>query len=158
MIALTMMSLECFYNPSALVMGFSVLDPELDTVAITARTKVLKDPPAQLLIKRLTQYVNVSKNKLEKLEKNKSDTGELITKILNLFDSIFIYLSSRTSDFDKSSVAALSKMAFIPCKFRGRLVFYLASQVSFYQRSSGYSVCQNVDSIFLSQHNDIGVL
>ena len=80
-------------------MGFSVLDPELDTVAIATRTKVLKDPPIELLIKRLTQFVNVSK---QKLEASQTEEDKLITKILTLFEGIFIYLSSRTSDFDKS--------------------------------------------------------
>jgi hypothetical protein len=116
-------------------MGFSVLDPELDTVAIATRTKCLKDPPPQILIKRLSQYVIVSKNKTEALAKNGQSTSkekdELITKILVLFEGIFLYLSSRTSDFDQGSVAILTKMAFIPCKYRDQLIFYLPSQVSF---------------------------
>lgn len=123
----------CFYNPSSLVMGFSVLDPELDTVTIATRTKTLKDPPPHLLITRLSQYVAVSRQKLDNLERNKAGNKEekdaLIKKILNLFESIFLYLSSRTGDFDKGNVATLNKMAFIPCKYRGQLVFYLPSQV-----------------------------
>lgn len=138
-------------------MGFSVLDPELDTgtrsltlcayqlhqiffnqlyiVTIATRTKCLKDPPPQLLFKRLGQYVSVSRNKIGTIERNKAATKEekdaLISKISSLFEGVFIYMSSRTSDFDKTHVAILSTMAFIPCKNRGQIVFYLPSQVSF---------------------------
>ena len=123
----------CFYNPSALIMGFSVLDPELDTVSIANRTKTLKDPPPQLLLKRLVQLVNVSNAKLERAEKKKDAKEEkksLIKTVLTLFEGVFLYLSSRASDFDKTSVAALAKLAFIPCEYRSNLVFYLPSQVS----------------------------
>ena len=110
-------------------MGFSVLDPELDTITLATRTRCLKDPPPQLLIKRLSQYVSVSKEKVANLDKCKEKDG-LITNIIATFDDIFAYLSSRTSDFDKTSVTALSKMTFIPYKYRGQLVFYTPSQVS----------------------------
>lgn len=130
------LSLECFYNPSALVMGFSVLDPSLDTVAVATRTKTLKDPPPNLLIKRLSQYVAVSKKKLDNYSGTIDGKDAIITKILTLFEGIFLYLSSRTSDFDKGSVGTLNKMAFIPCKYRGQLVFYLPSQVNI--RHSAY--------------------
>eukprot|EP00804_Cyclotella_cryptica_P009879 CCRYP_014180-RC/>CCRYP_014180-RC protein AED:0.05 eAED:0.05 QI:56/1/1/1/0.9/0.81/11/470/1857 len=124
----------CFYNPSALIMGFSVLDPDLDTVTIATRTKCLKDPPATLLLKRLIQLVHISQNKLSNLEQKKARKDEkdsLTTTILTLFEGVFLYLSSRTSEFDKSSVAVLAKTAFIPCKSREQVVFCLPSQVFF---------------------------
>jgi hypothetical protein len=114
-------------------MGFCVLDPDLDTVTIATRTKCLKDPQPQLLLKRLIQLVQISKTKLENLEKRKARKDEqdsLITTILTMFEGVFLYLSSRTSEFDKNSVAVLAKTAFIPCKSRDQLVFYLPSQVT----------------------------
>lgn len=114
----------------------------IHSVTIATRTKCLKDPPPPLLIKRLAQYVTVSQNKLESIERNKTVTKEekeaLTIKISTLFDGIFMYMSSRTSDFDKVNVATLSTMAFIPCKYRDQIVFYLPSQVS-----PQHNICPN---------------
>ena len=115
-------------------MGFSVLDPQLDTVHIATRTKCNKDPSCQALIKRLLQLVEISKAKVGFFEKKGGDDGErqkLTDQILALFDAVFLYLASRTSDFDKRDLASLSKTAFIPCKSRGQVVFYLPSQIFF---------------------------
>ncbi|KAL9187467.1 hypothetical protein ACHAXT_001570 [Thalassiosira profunda] len=133
---------SCYYNPSALVMGFSTLDPSLDTVHIATRTKTSKDPSAQALIKRLKQLVDISRAKVDYFEK-KGGTGEerqkLVEQILTLFDAVFLYLASRTSDFSKRDVAPLSKMAFIPLNTRGLVSFYLSSQVFFKQETSSSS-------------------
>ncbi|KAL7463127.1 hypothetical protein ACHAXS_003508, partial [Conticribra weissflogii] len=130
----------CYYNPSCLVMGFSVLDPKLDQIQIANRTKCEKDPSIQILLKRLIQLVNISQAKIQHLEKKAGDISDerekLNTTISTLFEQVFLYLSTRASDFDKRSVSVLSKTPFIPCETRGRLVFYLPSQVFFKKSSS----------------------
>ncbi len=119
---------------------FSVLDPKLDQIQIANRTKCEKDPSIQILLKRLIQLVNISQAKIQHLEKKAGDIGDerekLNTTISTLFEQVFLYLSTRASDFDKRSVSVLSKTPFIPCETRGRLVFYLPSQVFFKKSSS----------------------
>ena len=118
-------------------MGFSTLDPQLDTVHIATRTKCLKDPSCKVLIIRLLQLVEISKAKIEHFEKqlvNNNDDDErqkLGEQIMTLFDAVFAYLATRTSDFTPRDVADLSKQSFIPCKARGQVVFYLPSQIFF---------------------------
>jgi len=130
----------CYYNPSALVMGFSTLDPQLETVHIATRTKCSKDPSTSILIKRLIQLVDISKAKIDHFEKNVGNNDEerkkLREKLLTLFEAVFLYMASRTSDFEKRDVTLLSKKAFIPCVSRNQVVFYLPSQVFFKKESS----------------------
>ena len=124
----------CYYNPSSLVMGFSTLDPQLDTEHIASRTKCNKDPSCPVLIKRLLQFVDISKAKVDHFEKSGGKDGErkqLNGKILALFDAVFLYLATRTSDFVQMDYTALTKTAFIPCQTRGQVVFYLPSQIFF---------------------------
>jgi len=133
----------CYYNPSSLVMGFSTLDPQLDTVHIATRTKCSKDPSCQVLIKRLTQLVDISKAKVDHFEKNGGNDDDerqkLSEKILTLFEAVFAYMASRTSDFDKRDLTSLTKKAFIPSESRGQVVFYLPSQIFFKKDSSSSS-------------------
>jgi len=145
----------CYYNPSALVMGFSTLDPQLDTVHIATRTKCSKDPSCTVLIKRLIQLVDISKAKVDHFEKNGGSDDEerqkLREKLLTLFEVVFLYLATRTSDFDKRDLAALSKKAFIPCESRGQVVFYLPSQVFFKKESSSAQATSKDDHDSLTE-------
>lgn len=131
----------CYFNPTAMVMGFSVLDPMLtDTEQIGIRMNIHRDPSCQVLLRRLLQLVDIAKAKLDHLERQGTKIGteakeKDIEKILVLFEGVFLYLSSRTSDFQKRHLSELEKKPFIPCKCRGgRLQFYTADQVFFVKR------------------------
>ncbi|KAL7551449.1 hypothetical protein ACHAWF_014635 [Thalassiosira exigua] len=133
---------SCYYNPSSLVMGFSTLDPQLDTLHIATRTNCLKDPSAGPCIKRLVQLVDISAAKLDYFEKNPGtgdERKELTEKILTLFEAVFAYLASRASDFQKRDLSPLSNKPFVPCETRGQVVFYLPSQIFFKKESSAAS-------------------
>ena len=115
-------------------MGFSTLDPQLDTLHIATRTQCDKDPSCSLLIKCLIQITDISKSKIDYFEKNRGNDDErqkLNTKILSLFDVVFAYLSSRTNDFEKRDLLLLDKKAFIPSEVRGKVFFFLPSQIFF---------------------------
>ena len=113
-------------------MGFSTLDPQLDTLHIATRTQCDKDPSCSLLIKCLIQITDISKSKIDYFEKNRgNDDQQLNTKILSLFDVVFAYLSSRTNDFEKRDLLLLDKKAFIPSEVRGKVFFFLPSQIFF---------------------------
>ena len=128
----------CYFNPTAMVMGFNVLDPTLsDTEQIGVRMNINRDPSCQVLIRRLLQLVDISTARLDQLERQ--GTGieakeNNIEKILTLFEGVFLYLSSRTSDFQKRQLSELAKKPFIPCKCRSGLQFYTADQVFFLKR------------------------
>ncbi len=134
--------LGCYFNPAALVMGFSVLDPMLsDTEQIGVRMNINRDPSCQVLLRRLLQLVDVSKAKLDHLESQGTAIDaeakeNSMEKILILFEGVFLYLSSRTSDFQKRHLAELDKKPFIPCKCRSGVKFYTAEQVFFVKRQS----------------------
>jgi hypothetical protein len=124
----------CYYNPSAMVMGFCVLDPMLDTEQIGVRMKCNRDPSPQVLLCRLLQLVDMSKAKVNHLERQSighEAKEKNIEKILELFNGVFLYLSSRTSDFQKRQFSELANRPFIPCKCRTGLQFYTADQVFF---------------------------
>ena len=130
----------CYYNPTSLVMGFSTLDPSLDTVYIATRTKCRKDPSCQALITRLLNLVDVSKSKVLHFEKKRGhddkERKKLGEKILTLFHDMFLYLASRTSDFEKKDLEAVTNKTFIPSLVRGQVVFFLPSQIFFKKESS----------------------
>lgn len=132
----------CYFNPAAMVMGFNVLDPMLsDTEQIGVRMNINRDPSCQVLLRRLLQLVDISKAKLDRLESQGTAIDaevkeKSMEKILVLFEGVFLYLSSRTSDFQKRHLAELAKKPFIPCKCRSVVKFYTADQVFFLNRQS----------------------
>ncbi len=134
---------SCYYNPTALIMGFSTLDPQLDTVHIATRTRCNKDPSCEVLIKRLVHLVDISKAKFDHLEKNgggnDGERQKLVEKILALFDAVFSYLATRTSDFETRDLSAVAKKPFIPCETRGLVEFYLPSQIFFFRKAVPFS-------------------
>ncbi len=144
---------SCYYNPSALIMGFSTLDPQLDTVHVAARTKCNKDPSCPVLIKRLVQLVDISKAKVDHFEKyggrNDGERQKLVEKILTLFDAVFSYLATRTSEFETRDLSALAKKPFIPCEIRGQVEFYLPSQI-FFRKEVPFSGATSEDD-----HDDV---
>lgn len=138
-------------------MGFSTLDPQLETVHIATRTKCNKDPSCQVLIKRLIQLVDISKAKVDHFEKHGKDCErqKLVEKILSLFDSVFAYLATRTSDFDMRDLSALAKKPFIPCEIRGQVEFCLPSQIFFRKESKGSTSDDDHDRIAQSLFKQI---
>ena len=139
----------CYYNPSSLIMGFSTLDPKLDTLHIATRVKANKDPSCKVLITRLLQLVDISKAKVDYSEKANGTDNEgrkkLGEQLLPLFDAVFQYLATRTSDFVQRDLAGLSKTAFIPCMTRGQVMFYLPSQI-FFKLSPGADTSEDDES------------
>jgi hypothetical protein len=125
----------CYYNPSALIMGFSTLDPQLDTLHIASRTQCSKDPSCSVLIRRLIQCADILKAQMDQFEKYRGNDDverlKLNNKILSLFDAAFAYLSTRANDFEKRDLITFDKKAFIPCEIRGKVVFLLPTQIFF---------------------------
>lgn len=114
-------------------MGFSTLDPQLDTIHIATRTQCSKDPSSLLVIDRLIQLVNVSNAKLNYFRDSGGNADErerLNLQILSLFENVFAYLSTR-NDFEKSDLIGLAKKAFIPCLTRGNIEFLPPAQIFF---------------------------
>lgn len=136
-------------------MGFSTLDPQLDTVHIATRTNIAKDPDAAVLIRRLIQLVDISKAKVDHFERtgsnNDGERQKLNEKLMGLFDSVFLYLATRTNDFDKRDLKALAKKAFIPCIIRGMVVFHLPSQIFFKKESTATESKTNDDHDSLTE-------
>jgi hypothetical protein len=114
-------------------MGFSTLDPQLDTIHVATRTQCSKDPSSLFVIDRLIQLVGVSNAKLNHLRDSGGNADErerLNLQILSLFDAVFEYLSTR-NDFQKSDLIGLAKKAFIPCLTRGNIEFLPPAQIFF---------------------------
>lgn len=113
-------------------MGFSTLDPQLDTIHIATRTQCSKDPSSLLVIDRLIQIVDVSNARLNHFDSggNADERERLNLQILSLFEAVFAYLSTR-NDFEKSDLIGLAKKAFIPCLTRGNIEFLPPAQIFF---------------------------
>ena len=114
-------------------MGFSTLDPQLDTIHIATRTQCSKDPSCVQLINRLNQIVDITKTKLNHFRDSGGNADEcerLNLQILSLFEAVFAYLST-CNDFEKSELIGLAKKAFIPCLTRGNIEFLPPAQIFF---------------------------
>lgn len=121
-------------------MGFSTLDPQLDTFHIATRTQCSKDPSCSVLILRLIQCTDILKAQADHFEKHRGNDDverlKLNSKILMLLDAMFAYLSTRANDFEKRDLIALDKKAFIPCEIRGKVNFLLPTQIFFKKETS----------------------
>jgi len=109
---------ECYSDSACQVMGFIILDPEVDRKS--GRTygtsfQLVSKPSPQLLLKRMLEVVLTAKMLLE--HAGQDDEAIALRKtILSLFEQMFTYLSSRSSDFAPSHMKALQRESFVPCK------------------------------------------
>lgn len=125
---------ECYSDPACQIMGFIILDPEVDRKS--GRTygssfQLASKPPPQLLLKRLLEIVVTAKMLLEHAGQDEESVA-LRDIILSLFEETFSYLSSRSTDFNSSHMKALQRQNFVPCKDDAGVVrWYKPSEVYF---------------------------
>ena len=109
-------------------MGFSTLNPQLDTLHIATRTQCNKDPSCSFLIACLIQITDISKLKIDHFEKNRGNDDErqkLNTKILSLFDAVFAYICLRVRTILRRGIYSLwiRKHSFL-AKSEGKSFFF----------------------------------
>ena len=109
---------ECYSGPACQIMGFIILDPEVDRKSghtYGSSFQLASKPPPQLLLKRLLEIVVTAKMLLEHAGQDEESLA-LRDTILSLFEETFSYLSSRSTDFNSSHMKALQRESFVPCK------------------------------------------
>ena len=105
---------SCYSDPQCLVMGFSVLDPDLESGnsnVYGTRFRCPYEPDPNVLATQLTHLVATAKSQLTA----PSATEKLAQYTIKAFAKIFAYLSSRSNEFDKATLASLKQHEFIPC-------------------------------------------
>ena len=144
---------ECYSDPACQVMGFIILDQELDRKsgrAYGSSFNVASKPAPQLLLKRLLEVTVTAKMLLQHAGQDE-ESQALRGVILSLFEQIFSYLSSRSTDFNASHMKALQREAFVPCKDAnsGTIQWYKPGEV-YFTNSDGNAEDEAVTLLFHS--------
>lgn len=137
--------LSCYSDPSCLIMGFPVLDPDVDKRSgnlYGCRFRCLNAPDAAALVSQLLHLVEAAKSKLLKAS-GEAHKNECIY-IVGIFHSIFQYLSSRSSEFTERDFNSLKSQRFIPISAQASIAWYDPSDVYFKSSERGDSLTQEL--------------
>jgi hypothetical protein len=105
---------SCFSDTNCSIMCYPVIDSSLGEAELYATIFHLpKQPPPDSVLEQLLVLVQLAKRMLSTVEGGKN-LEELSARVFKTFADIFKYLSSRTSDFNSSSLSSLRSVNFIP--------------------------------------------
>jgi len=125
---------ECYSDAASQLMGFVVIDAELDRKSgrsLGACFQLAPKPAPQMLVKRLLEIVATAKMILENSGKDE-ESDKLRSTVLSLFEEVFSYLSSRSNDFNSLHIKSLQKEEFVPVKEKGgKIGWYRPHEVYF---------------------------
>lgn len=126
---------KCYSDRACSVMCYPIIDPDLDSRELYATMfQLSRAPPPDAVLEQLVVLIQMAKKMLESVDgKNLGTRKELSDRVIASFSGIFQYLSSRTSEFHKSSLDSLRSVAFIPVGSgeTGLLDWYKPEQVFF---------------------------
>ena len=128
---------DCYSDQACMVMGFPVLNPEMEKKngkIYGSRFGCATDPDSSLLVSQLLHLVATADSKLKRA------TGDgylkLCDEVVSAFKNVFVYLSTRSTEFSERQLNMLGKEAFIPCKVNGSVEWYCPTDVYFKQKTA----------------------
>ena len=128
---------SCYSEEACMTMGFPVVDPEMEKKngqVYGSRFQCERQPDPSLLISQLLHLVAVADTKLRRV------SGEAYIKlcgeVLSVFDHVFKYLSTRSTEFSERHLNVLHKETFIPCLVNGTIVWRDPTDVYFKNKSA----------------------
>lgn len=128
---------SCYSDQACMVMGFPVINPEMEKKngkIYGSRFECTDNPDASLLVSQLLHLAATADSKLKRA------TGDsyfkLCDEVVASFKNVFVYLSTRSTEFSERQLNMLSKEAFIPCKVKGSLEWYCPTDVYFKQKTA----------------------
>eukprot|EP00980_Cylindrotheca_fusiformis_P030605 scaffold25091_cov147-Cylindrotheca_fusiformis.AAC.5 len=129
--------LTCCYEEKCSVMGFPVIDPALKDKArlYGSLFQCVAEPAPKALLQKLRMLVSDAKNLLNKCDGPNQDA--VSEKVIQAFSDFFLYLSSRSSELDSSSMGGLASDKFIPCIVDGGIHWFKPNEVFFKNDSDG---------------------
>jgi len=128
---------QCFTDISSGIMSYPVVDPNLQSRELYGTIfECRRSPDPDELLEQLLTLVQLAKKMTVSV--TGATKGELSQRVMKTFALIFQYLSSKTSDFEKNSLASLRRTSFIPLLnddgvvdwFRPEQVFFKTSESS----------------------------
>jgi hypothetical protein len=127
---------SCYSDQACMVMGFPVLNPEMEKKngkMYGSRFGCATDPVESLLINQLLHLVATADSKLKRA------TGDSHSKLCNevvaAFKNVFVYLSTRSTEFSERQLNMLGKETFIPCKVNDSIEWHCPTDVYFKQKA-----------------------
>ena len=123
---------SCFFDRRCSIMGFTVVDLGNDdnSKLVGELFGCVSEPDSGALVQQLKTLVSLART-----TSNKAGTGrereETTVSIIAAFNSIFAYLSSRSSDMSSTTMYQLRKEAFIPVSDGGSLRWLPPEEVYF---------------------------
>ena len=125
---------HCFSDQSAGVMCYPIIDTKLESRDIYSSIfQLRRAPPPDAVLEQLLSLAQVAQKMLSSVEGE--NQKELATRVTATFSKVFDYLSSRTGEFNESSLSSLRNIAFIPVHNEEDLVDWYKPEQVFFKRT-----------------------
>ena len=128
---------SCYSDQACMTMGFPVLNPDLEKKngrVYGTRFQCELQPEPSLLLSQLFHLVAIADAKLKR-EKG-DDYKKQCSSVLAIFDDVFMYLSTRSTEFSERQLNVLKKELFIPCNVNDSIEWYGPADVYFKNKSA----------------------
>ena len=137
--------LSCFSDPTCLVMGLPILDPDVDKKSgnlYGSRFRCPTAPDSAILVSQLLRLVESAKVQLSQTSGDVHARQCLHT--VSVFNKVFQYLSSRSSEFAQRDLNVLKSKSFIPSPAQDSVGWYDPSDVYFKSSTEGDSLTEEL--------------
>lgn len=127
---------SCYSSTECSCLGFPILDSSLNAGRKRAYAQIFRcatKPSAHHLVHQLLIVVsNAKRAQLSQLTKGTATTDNVWNdRILNAFEEIFSYMSSRSMELDKAQIEVLHGASFIPHRTGNSLNWYHPKEIYF---------------------------
>jgi len=128
---------SCYSDQACMIMGFPVLNPETEKKngrVYGTRFHCERQPDPSLLLSQLLHLVAIADARLQRAPGD--DYKKFCHEVVAVFDEVFKYLSTRSTEFSERQMNVLKKETFIPCMVNASIEWYDPTEVYFKNKSA----------------------